>query len=707
MEPTRKRELPESFLIGTSEPKKKEAREEKTSVSTIAVDILSQQQVNSRIQEPTIFSILPTELFHHLCSFFRLKTLNAFSKTNLECYQRVYFYIPTLAKEFGFISTSKLKEQSQAKSFIIILEQELTILNIQLIKLSIQLIKKNTVFESHRFVNLAKDEGEGGLKAAQLKKLPSEDIFTLFKLNEIYEFPNVTAYLAKHSQSIVPPLSSSSQTRQLDNPSSTEALKMAVEKSNNHACRILLQHKAIISDQSINLLNLATLKNDETLFNMLPFPEDYTLEDIEKLLTNICKNGNKNLFLKVRSKLHEISFKKFAQSLFIPTAVGGNIDIFNLLPIPENWTNENKKEMLEIICNNGDEKFFFKLKSVVPENDFNTFAQALLPAVAEKGSVKMMKALLKSDVKINEMIEVGPEGKKSRITLLGIAAKSGKEEMVKCLLDNKADPNLCDLGSPTPLELSLKSGHTNISTLLIANREKYNVKFSPQETLYQALLHTKNATNVLALLVEVGADVNHVSDSPPEPVDEDENEWLKKIVFIPDSPLTFALKNTDILSDSSEIEDTELKRLFLIKELLRLGADPFKGEEGKTPFCAALIAGDLSIVEFFLNECPKVPIQPLLHTALSLVQMWEDNGYDPYKKFDHIIDKLIEYGAQVNKDALSYLIRAPFEHDFHDKISQGFKNVVSKLIGLGADPTSVSADEADEMAWEYVRTFSQ
>ena len=82
-----------------------------------------------------------------------------------------------------------------------------------------------------------------------------------------------------------------------------------------------------------------------------------------------------------------------------------------------------------------------------------------LVEAATAGNVDRIKDLIKLGAKVNERF--------GRVTPLIAAAEAGKENAVKVLLENKANPEVRDTDSCTVIKLALDKGHRAIAEALV------------------------------------------------------------------------------------------------------------------------------------------------------------------------------------------------------------------------------------------------
>ena len=130
---------------------------------------------------------------------------------------------------------------------------------------------------------------------------------------------------------------------------------------------------------------------------------------------------------------------------------------------------------------------------------------------ARMGHTEVVKALLenKADMNISRPTD--------SVTPLTIAAQNGHTEVVKLLLDNKADVNASTHTGATPLYVAAQKGHTEVMKLLLANKGDVNArKHNGVTPLYIAAQN--GHTEVVELLFANKADVNASKNNRATPL---------------------------------------------------------------------------------------------------------------------------------------------------------------------------------------------
>lgn len=123
-----------------------------------------------------------------------------------------------------------------------------------------------------------------------------------------------------------------------------------------------------------------------------------------------------------------------------------------------------------------------------------------LHEAAQKGDLRKVKLLLKSEANIDAMDDQG-------VTPLLWASTYGKAEVVKYLISKGADVNYSLQHGMTALMLATEYGENEVASILVNNGAKINVK---EKSGYAALDLAVNKDNeiITALLIKNGADLN-------------------------------------------------------------------------------------------------------------------------------------------------------------------------------------------------------
>ena len=139
------------------------------------------------------------------------------------------------------------------------------------------------------------------------------------------------------------------------------------------------------------------------------------------------------------------------------------------------------RQLLERVKNAENRQCLLDMTTVDEFNMTGWKARARVAAVhiaAYNGNSEVVRLLCQEyEIDVNcTTSEIFQEETKKVITALEWAARKGHAEVVKVLLDNKADPNVgCSDGAVTLLYLASGNGHTEIVKLLLDNKADVNV----------------------------------------------------------------------------------------------------------------------------------------------------------------------------------------------------------------------------------------
>ncbi|MHC4620631.1 MAG: ankyrin repeat domain-containing protein [Planctomycetota bacterium] len=126
-----------------------------------------------------------------------------------------------------------------------------------------------------------------------------------------------------------------------------------------------------------------------------------------------------------------------------------------------------------------------------------------LMVAAQNGHMEIVKALLEAKADVN--IQRKTDG----VTALWMAAQNGHVEVVKLLLESKADVNVKDKTyGATALMMAAQKGHTDIVKLLLENKADVNAKDKTNGVTTLYIAAQKGHADIVKALLEKGADVN-------------------------------------------------------------------------------------------------------------------------------------------------------------------------------------------------------
>ena len=223
-----------------------------------------------------------------------------------------------------------------------------------------------------------------------------------------------------------------------------------------------------------------------------------------------------------------------------------------------------------------------------------------LLAAARSSSIRALRLLLTNGANVNAQITSGYGLGR---TALFSAADNDKPDMAKLLLDNHADPNLCQPGDQTPLMRAAEKNELGIVPMLLAHGADANAHISSGQfegwtPLYYAIF--ANAPDIVQLLLENKADPNVVANHLR--MQQAYNTANEQVVEHKGAtPLLYA-----ILRRQPDI----------VRILLAHQADPNLADTGKTtPLIAALSLYDTKSVELLLQSGANVNAQNDQHQS--------------------------------------------------------------------------------------------
>jgi ankyrin repeat protein len=264
---------------------------------------------------------------------------------------------------------------------------------------------------------------------------------------------------------------------------------------------------------------------------------------------------------------------------------------------------------------------------------------------------------------------------------LDAAARFGREDLIRVVLEYGFDPNHRDACGNTPLHHAAMYGYLGSARILINAGADVNCKDKRNNTPLSCALY-RGHTSVLTLLLDNGATmdnqlehggVNHLVSAAANGDQE-----LVKIL----------LEKSNILDDTgSQILNTALARaarssnVEITKQLLAVGANVDAiTVEGKNALHWAALARSESVVAFLLQE-GAIPDIPDLSGCTAL--FWASSVQPSNEK---VVELLLQRGVQTevqNEDGRTPLSIAAM---------LGFSNITKTLLANGADPTTTDND---------------
>lgn len=323
-------------------------------------------------------------------------------------------------------------------------------------------------------------------------------------------------------------------------------------------------------------------------------------------------------------------------------AKGGHIDAIKLLLYHQAniklTDNAGKNTLLYAVENASIDTIQFLLKDAI-QVDPNTANEDKLKvfynfynAVTRYNETVFDHAVVRGDFAIFQLLINNQNTDKTLLnvkhrfdekTLLHYAMEYADDpvEMIKLLLEHKADVNVIDKDNGTPLHLAIKLGHIEIVKLLLANKADVNV-FSNESTapLYLAIQHGNKNINItksiemIKLLLANKADVNTVlkygytslyyaisydiqivrlllaNKANVDIVDNDGYTLLHLLVLVNQ----YGNKNTKAIIDMGDL---------LLENKLNVNA---VANNGETPLHCATLYGHIEIVKLLLDNKANV-----------------------------------------------------------------------------------------------------
>ena len=263
---------------------------------------------------------------------------------------------------------------------------------------------------------------------------------------------------------------------------------------------------------------------------------------------------------------------------------------------------KNNKDMVTLLLKNGAN----------PDYEAGYYSDTPLHLAISKGFDDIVKLLLDKKADVNLKNSYGN-------TPLHVAVSVGNDNLIKLLLDKKADVNAKGSGDDTPLHIAIRKGYYDVAKLLLDRKADINLKNRYGNTpLHVAILN--GSKSFASLLIEKGADVNVVNN--------DKNTPLSIIATIPDNNI----------SGYDEI----------IKLLLKKGAKEVDGNN--YPILLSVVQrGRLNAAKLLIDNGFDVNIKntasltPLLYLSQVRTYNKEDR-----KKYNELAKLMIEKKADVN-----------------------------------------------------------
>ena len=362
----------------------------------------------------------------------------------------------------------------------------------------------------------------------------------------------------------------------------------------------------------------------------------------------------------------------------------------------------------------------------VDPNTRDICGRAPLHYAAREGRVEVMKLLLERGAYPNAWDNGG-------MTPLHYAAERGDVEIVRLLLEKWAYPNARDQMGRTPLHEATKNGHVDVVRLLLEHGANPNAKDEDGRTpLHEA---TKNGhVDVVKLLLEHGADPNAQNEKGETPL-HTAARWgrVDVVRLLLERGADFKSRDAegrtpvDVASASVKnvfVEWEQRRTLSLfdavtrgdvegVKLWLERGVDPNVKVGGSTPLHVAAERGYVEIVELLLSWKWRVEVDardgrgftPLQYACFGLLHA----GPVSVGRYRDVVVALLRRGADPDvRDEEGNTV-------LHWAASRGHGWVVDLLVRYGADlyaknkrgrtPLDVAVGEAKTVLREWARRF--
>ena len=125
----------------------------------------------------------------------------------------------------------------------------------------------------------------------------------------------------------------------------------------------------------------------------------------------------------------------------------------------------------------------------------------MLLVAAQKSDVDLALAALNDEADVNACDSFG-------LTALHYFAEKDYEEMVRELLLRGANPNACSSFQETPLHRACRAGKTELVRVLLDNRADANARDKDQDTPLHKAAWNQDSRQIVKMLLEKGADIN-------------------------------------------------------------------------------------------------------------------------------------------------------------------------------------------------------
>ncbi len=239
--------------------------------------------------------------------------------------------------------------------------------------------------------------------------------------------------------------------------------------------------------------------------------------------------------------------------------------------------------------------------------------------------------------------------------IISAILNDGKEDTLRELCSNKDDVNLgykTESGEITPLALAAKLGKSNLAKMLLENAADVNSKDERGRTaLYLACKN--NDTSLVKLLLNKGADPNFKqrNKTPLLYAIKQKNQQNVQALLSAGANATEIVSSSNIVCSYVHVATTHVKGpdLDIIRSLVESGCSVNMSDYcGEIPLEFAVRENDLTLTNTLLElgANPNIPLQlggSVLHQAAGKV--YSHSSVQPHSA---MVIALVEHGAQVN-----------------------------------------------------------
>ena len=293
----------------------------------------------------------------------------------------------------------------------------------------------------------------------------------------------------------------------------------------------------------------------------------------------------------------------------------------------------------------------------------------LLFDAISNNNINEVKRFIRKNANLNSQIA------NTKVTPLHLAVQKGNLDIVKILLEAKADPNLASIDGATPLHLAALSGNLGVVEALLKADAKPNLAMNDGYTPLHLALQKGNL-GVVKVLLKAKANPNLVMNDNITP--------LHLAIQIGNLDIVKALLEAKANPDLAMNDDitplrlaVQIGNLDIVEALLEAKADPsLARNDGSTPLHLAAQNDNLDIVKAFLEA--KVNPDLLLNDCATPLQLAVQKGNLG------VVEALLEDNANPN------LARIDGATSLHLAVQNGNLDIVKALLEANANPDLVT-----------------